>query len=189
MSFEDCKAFLCPSAAGHNFCGGFASWTHHASFLLALAVLPLLMQACGLFRDAEPEPDNVSETRSELIAAAGGFICLYREGANPVDLLYVKSTANEAGLQVIFKIAESAVIPEAIRKGWGDVAVGFTEAEAKKLKLGLRVIPLPRAENELREDAGTNVLLLRSGDDYLDDLLNPAKQNRPSPDTDTIPLP
>ncbi len=157
--------------------------------LLAFAFLSLLVQSCSLFEDAKPEPDTVSETRSQLIAAAGGFICLYREGANPLNLIYVQNTANEAGLQVVFKIAESAVIPEAIRKGWGDVAVGFTEAEAKKLKLNLRVIPMPRAENELREDAGTNVLLLRSGDDYLDDLLNPAKQNRQSPDADTIPLP
>ena len=97
--------------------------------LLASAFLPFLVSSCALFGDAKPEPDTVSETRSQLIAATGGFICLYREGANPVDLLYVKSTANEAGLQVVFKIAESSVIPEAIRKGWGDVAVGFTEAE------------------------------------------------------------
>ena len=187
MSFEDCKVFLCPSTAGHNFSGGFASRTRHAAFLLVFAVLPLLVQSCSIFGEPEPEPDNVSETRSELIAAAGGFICLYREGANPVDLLYVKSTANEAGLQVIFKIAESAVIPEAIRKGWGDVAVGFTEAEAKKL--GLRTVPLPHAENELREDAGTSVILLRSADTFLDALLNPNKQKKPSPDADIIPLP
>ena len=148
----------------------------HAFSIPALVVLPLLLQSCGMFGEAKPEPDNVSETRSQLIAAAGGFICLYREGANPVDLLYVKSTANEAGFQVVFKIAESAVIPEAIRKGWGDVAVGFTEAEAKKLKLGLRIVPLPRLEDEFREDAGTNVILLRSADDYLDGLLNPNKQ-------------
>lgn len=158
-----------------------------ASFLLVFAGLALLVSSCALFEDAKPEPDNVSPTRSQLIAAAGGFICLYREGANPVDLLYVKSTANEAGFQVVFKIAESSVIPEAIRKGWGDVAVGFTEAEAKKL--GLRVIPLPRAENELREDAGTNVLLLRSADEFLDNLLNPDKQNKPAADSDIIPLP
>ena len=155
--------------------------------LLALALLPFSLCSCALFGDPEPEPDTVSPTRSQLIAAAGGFICLYREGANPVDLLYVKSTANEAGLQVVFKIAESSVIPEAIRKGWGDVAVGFTEAEAKKL--GLRTIPLPRAENEdFREDAGTNVLLLRSGDEYLDALLNPEKQENPSSESDFIPL-
>ena len=179
MNLERCKAFLCPSAAGHYFSGGLAS--------LALAFLPFFMHSCALFEDAKPEPDNVSPTRSQLIAATGGFICLYREGANPVDLLYVKGTANEAGLQVVFKIAESSVIPEAIRKGWGDVAVGFTEAEAKKL--GLRVIPLPRAENEIRENAGTNVLLLRSADEYLDNLLNPNKQNKPAADTDVIPLP
>ena len=155
--------------------------------LLAFAFLALYVQSCALFEDAKPEPDTVSPTRSQLIAAAGGFICLYREGANPVDLLYVKSTANIAGLQVVFKIAESAVIPEAIRKGWGDVAVGYTEAEAKKL--GLRVVPLPRAENEIREDAGTNVLLLRSADDYLDNLLNPDKQNKPAADSDVIFLP
>ena len=162
--------------------------TVRAALLLACAVLPLLATSCGLFGESKPEPDTVSETRSQLIAAAGGFICLYREGANPLNLIYVQNTANDAGLQVVFKIAESSVIPEAIRKGWGDVAVGFTEAEVKKLKLGLRVIPLPRAENELREDAGTNVLLLRSGDDYLDNLLNPAKQNKQSPD-DVVPLP
>ena len=156
-------------------------------FLLAFAFLPFLVCSCVLFEDAKPEPDNVSPTRSQLIAATGGFICLYREGANPIDLLYVKSTANEAGFQVVFKIAESSVIPEAIRKGWGDDAVGFTEAETKKL--GLRVIPLPRAENELREDAGTNVLLLRSADEFLDNLLNPDKQNKPPSDTDIIPLP
>lgn len=179
MSLKTCKAFLCPSAAGHSFRGGFAS--------LALALLPLFASSCALFEDANPEPDNVSPTRSQLIAATGGFICLYREGANPVDLLYVKSTANEAGFQVVYKIAESSVIPEAIRKGWGDVAVGFTDAEAKKL--GLRTIPLPRAENELREDAGTNVILLRSGDDFLDNLLNPDKQKKPLPDADgPIPL-
>ena len=155
--------------------------------LLALVLLPSFLCSCALFGEATPEPDTVSPTRSQLIAAAGGFICLYRDGANPLDLLYVKSTANEAGFQVVFKIAESSVIPEAIRKGWGDVAVGFTEAEAKKL--GLRVIPLPRAENEIRENAGTNVLLLRSADEYLDNLLNPNKQNKPAADTDVIPLP
>ena len=160
--------------------------TVRASFLLVFTSLALLVQSCALFEEAKPEPDTVSATRSQLIAAAGGFICLYREGANPLDLLYVKSTANEAGLQVVFKIAESAVIPEAIRKGWGDVAVGYTEAEAKKL--GLRVVPLPRDEYELREDAGTNVLLLRSADEYLDNLLNPDKQNKQSSDPDVIPL-
>ncbi len=155
---------------------------------VALALLLFSASSCALFEDAKPEPDNVSPTRSQLIAATGGFICLYREGANPVDLLYVKSTANEAGFQVVFKIAESSVIPEAIRKGWGDVAVGFTEAEAKKL--GLRTVPLPRAENEeFREDAGTNVLLLRSADEYLDNLLNPDKQKKPSSDPNVIPLP
>lgn len=156
--------------------------------LVALALLLFSASSCALFEDAKPEPDNVSPTRSQLIAATGGFICLYREGANPVDLLYVKSTANEAGFQVVYKIAESSVIPEAIRKGWGDVAVGFTEAEAKKL--GLRTVPLPRAENELREDAGTNVILLRSGDEFLDNLLNPEKQKKPLPESDgPIPLP
>ena len=144
--------------------------------LLTACALPaaMLLQSC-LVVSEKTTPDNVSETRSQLIAAAGGFICLYREGANPVDLLYVKDTANAAGLQVVFKIAESSVIPEAIRKGWGDVAVGYTEAEAKKL--GLRVIPLPRNENEFREDAGTNVILLRSADEFLDSLLNPEKKN------------
>ncbi|MBR4718348.1 MAG: hypothetical protein IKP09_09850, partial [Lentisphaeria bacterium] len=63
----------------------------------------------------------------------------------------------------------------------------FTEAEAKKL--GLRTVPLPRAENELREDAGTNVILLRSGDEFLDALLNPDKQEKPSPESGVIPLP
>ena len=155
--------------------------------LTALALLSFFVSSCALFEDAKPEPDNISPTRTQLIAATGGFICLYREGANPVDLLYVKSTANEAGFQVVFKIAESSVIPEAIRKGWGDVAVGFTEAEAKKL--GLRVIPLPRAENEIREDAGTNVILLRSGDEFLDALLNPDKQKKPSPESGGVPLP
>ena len=155
--------------------------------LTALALLSFFVSSCALFEDAKPEPDNISPTRTQLIAAIGGFICLYREGANPVDLLYVKSTANEAGFQVVFKIAESSVIPEAIRKGWGDVAVGFTEAEAKKL--GLRVIPLPRAENEIREDAGTNVILLRSADEFLDKLLNPNKQKKPSSESDgSIPL-
>ena len=181
MNLERCKAFLCPSAAGHYFSGGLAS--------LALAFLPFFMYSCALFEDAKPEPDTVSPTRSQLIAAAGGFICLYREGANPLDLIYVQNTANKAGLQVVFKIAESSVIPEAIRKGWGDVAVGFTSAEVKKLNLGLRVVPLPPAENEFREDAGTNVLLLRSADEFLDSLLNPEKQNSPLPDTDVIPLP
>ena len=154
--------------------------------LLALVILPFSLCSCAMFEEAQPEPDNVSPTRSQLIAAAGGFICLYREGANPVDLLYVKDTANAAGLQVVFKIAESEVIPEAIRKGWGDVAVGFTEAEAKKL--GLRIVPLPRREDEFSPDAGTNVLLLRSADGYLDALLNPGKQNKLSPDADLIPF-
>ena len=160
-----------------------------AAFLLVFAVLPLLVQSCAYWKHIKQEPDNVSETRSQLIVAAGGFICLYREGANPLDLIYVQNTANKAGLQVVFKIAESSVIPEAIRKGWGDVAVGFTAAEVKKLILGLRVVPLPPAENEFREDAGTNVLLLRSADEFLDSLLNPEKQNSPLPDTDVIPLP
>ena len=182
MNCGNRKAFPFPSEAGHSFRGGFAS-------LLVFALLALLVQSCGIFGDPKPEPDTVSETRSQLIAAAGGFICLYREGANPLDLIYVKTTANDAGLQVVFKIAESSVIPEAIRKGWGDVAVGFTEAEAKKLNLGLRIVPLPRAENEILEDAGTNVLLLRSADEYLDGLLNPDKQNKPAADTDVIPLP
>ena len=155
--------------------------------LFTFALLLFSASSCALFEDAKPEQDNVSPDRSQLIAAAGGFICLYREGANPVDLLYVKSTANEAGFQVVFKIAETAVIPEAIRKGWGDAAVGFTEAEAKKL--GLRTVPLPRAENELREDAGTNVILLRSGDEFLDALLNPDKQEKPSPESGGVPLP
>ena len=148
-----------------------------AAAILAAAILaaaPALFLT-GCVSGAGSEPDTVSENRSQLIAAAGGFICLYREGANPVDLLYVKETANAAGLQVVFKIAESAVIPEAIRKGWGDAAVGFTEAEAKKL--GLRMVPLPRNENEFREDAGTNVILLRSADEFLDSLLNPEKKN------------
>ena len=182
MNRRNRKAFPCPSAAGHDFRGGFVS-------LLVFAIFPLLVQSCALFREATSEPDTVSETRSQLIAAAGGFICLYREGANPLDLIYVQETANNAGLQVVFRIADSAVIPEAVRKGWGDVAVGYTEAEAKKLKLGMRVIPLPRAENEFREDAGTNVLLLRSADEFLDDLLNPDKQDKTSSDADVIPLP
>ena len=138
----------------------------------ALAAVLLLSSCVG---GAKAEPDTVSETRSQLISVAGGFICLYREGANPVDLLYVKDTANAAGLQVVFKIAESEIIPEAIRKGWGDVAVGFTRAEAKKL--GLRIVPLPPREDELTSDAGSNVLLLRSADGYLDALLNPEKRN------------
>ena len=155
--------------------------------LFSLVFLPFFVSSCALLEDAKPESDNVSSTRTQLIAATGGFICLYRDGANPVDLLYVKSTANEAGFQVVFKIAESSVIPEAIRKGWGDVAVGFTEAETKKL--GLRVIPLPRAENELREDAGTNVILLRSADEFLDNLLNPDKQKKTSSASDgPIPI-
>ena len=171
------KASPCRSAAGRSFNGGFPLRRIRPfplACILASAWLSLLMQSCGIFGEATPEPDTVSETRSQLIAAAGGFICLYREGANPVDLLYVKSTANEAGFQVVFKIAESSVIPEALRKGWGDVAVGFTEAEAKKF--GFRTVPLPRDEYELREDAGTNVILLRSGDEFLDALLNPAKR-------------
>lgn len=146
-------------------------------FLLlpVFAAIPTALPLSSCVGGAKAEPDTVSETRSQLISVAGGFICLYREGANPVDLLYVKDTANAAGLQVVFKIAESEIIPEAIRKGWGDVAVGFTEAEAKKL--GLRIVPLPRREDEFAPDAGTNVLLLRSADSYLDALLNPAKRN------------
>lgn len=143
--------------------------------LPVFAALPAALVLSSCVSGAKAEPDTVSEARSQLIAAAGGFICLYREGANPVDLLYVKDTANAAGLQVVFKIAESEIIPEAIRKGWGDVAVGFTEAEAKKL--GLRIVPLPRREDEFAPDAGTNVLLLRTADGYLDALLNPAKRN------------
>ena len=145
-------------------------------FRLLAYIVPaaLLLQSCVVVSE-KTTPDNVSETRSQLIAAAGGFICLYREGANPVDLLYVKDTANAAGLQVVFKIAEPEIIPEAIQKGWGDVAVGFTAAEAKKF--GMRIVPLPRTEEEPAKDAGTSVLLLRSADDYLDGLLNPAKRN------------
>ena len=143
--------------------------------LPVFAAVPAALLLPSCVTGAKAEPDTVSEGRSQLIAAAGGFICLYREGANPVDLLYVKDTANAAGLQVVFKIAESEVIPEAIRTGWGDVAVGFTEAEAKKL--GLRIVPLPRREDEFAPDAGTNVLLLRTADGYLDALLNPGKQN------------
>ena len=136
----------------------------------------LLLQSCVVVSE-KTTPDNVSETRSQLIAAAGGFICLYREGANPVDLLYVKDTANAAGLQVVFKIAEPEIIPEAIYKGWGDVAVGFTESEAKKL--GLRTVPLPRSEEESAsaKEGDASVLLLRSADEFLDNLLNPAKRN------------
>lgn len=155
-------------------------------FFLLLAAIPALIfpSACSSFGNGGPEPDTVSPTRSQLIAAAGGFICLYRDGANPTDLLYVKDTANKAGLQVIFKIAESEVIPEALRKGWGDVAVGFTEAEVKKL--GLRTIRLPRAEDEFSKDAGTNVILLRSGDVFLDELLNPNKNKSTLPEPDGL---
>jgi len=138
------------------------------------AAASALLATPGCFSDASREPDTVSETRSQLIAAVGGFICLYREGANPLDLLYVKDTANKAGFQVVFKIAEPEVIPEAIRKGWGDVAVGFTEAEAKKS--GLRTISLPRIDEETAEDAPARILLLRSADDFLDALLNPDKK-------------
>ena len=157
--------------------------------LLAAGALPavLLLQSCVFVSVKSTPDDSVSDTRSQLIAAAGGFICLYREGANPADLLYVKDTANAAGLQVVFKIAEPEIIPEAIHKGWGDVAVGFTEAEAKKL--GLRTIPLPRGEEEASSKKDSSVLLLRSADDYLDALLNPGKQNKLSPDTDVIPFP
>ena len=145
--------------------------------LLTLCALPafLLLQSCVFVAVKSTPDDAVSETRSQLIAAAGGFICLYREGANPVDLLYVKDTANAAGLQVVFKIAEPEVIPEAIFKGWGDVAVGFTEVEAKKF--GLRSVPLPRGEDESEKKTDASVLLLRASDDYLDGLLNPAKRN------------
>ena len=158
------------------------------TLLLVPAVLAAALQSC-IFGPSEPPADTVSPERSQLIAAAGGFICLYRAGANPADLLYVQSAAGDVGLQVVFKIAESSVIPEAIRKGWGDVAVGYTEAEAKRIKPALRIVPLPPAENELREDAGTNVLLLRSADEYLDNLLNPNKQDKRSSGTDVIPLP
>ena len=149
--------------------------------VLLLAAVPSVsvLSSC-VFGKNDAEPDTVSATRSQLIAAAGGFICLYRDGANPADLLYVKDTANKAGLQVVFKIAESEVIAEAVRKGWGDVAVGFTEAEAKRF--GLRIVPLPRAEGDFKADAGTNVILLRSADDFLDALLNPEKRKPDSPD-------
>ncbi len=140
--------------------------------LLGLASLAALFQSC-IFGGAEIPPDTVSPERTQLIVAAGGFICLYRSGANPADLLYVKAAANDAGLEVVFKIAESAVIPEAIRKGWGDVAVGFTSGEAKGL--GLRVVSVPRAADEFNEDAGSGVYLLRSGDTFLESLLDPDK--------------
>ena len=140
--------------------------------LLGLASLAALLQSC-IFGGAEIPPDTVSPERTQLILAAGGFICLYRSGANPADLLYVKAAANDAGLEVVFKIAESAVIPEAIRKGWGDVAVGFTSGEAKGL--GLRVVSVPRAADEFNEDAGSGVYLLRSGDTFLESLLDPDK--------------
>ncbi len=140
--------------------------------LHGLAYLAALFQSC-IFGGAEIPPDTVSPERTQLIVAAGGFICLYRSGANPADLLYVKAAANDAGLEVVFKIAESAVIPEAIRKGWGDVAVGFTSGEAKGL--GLRVVSVPRAADEFNEDAGSGVYLLRSGDAFLESLLDPDK--------------
>ena len=140
---------------------------------LAPAILAAALQSC-IFGSSDPPADTVSPERSQLIAAAGGFICLYRAGANPADLLYVQSAAGDAGLQVVFKIAESSVIPEAIRKGWGDVAVGFTEAEVKNL--GLRVVSVPRSTGEFSEDAGTGVYLLRSGDTLLDAVLDPAKK-------------
>ena len=140
--------------------------------LLAFTVFAALLQSC-IFGGAEIPPDTVSPERTQLIVAAGGFICLYRAGANPADLLYVKAAANDAGLEVVFKIAESAVIPEAIRKGWGDVAVGFTSGEAKNL--GLRVVSVPRAADEFNEDAGSGVYLLRSGDEFLESLLDPGK--------------
>ena len=145
----------------------------HAFLLPILAVFSLLAQSCGIFGEAKPEPDTVSPERTQLIVAAGGFICLYRQGANPADLLYVKAAANDAGLQVVFKIAESSVIPEAIRKGWGDVAVGFTQAEAKNF--GLRMVAVPRSKDEFSEDAGSGVYLLRSGDTFLESLLDPDK--------------
>lgn len=140
--------------------------------LLAFAVFASILQSC-IFGGAEIPPDTVSPERTQLIVAAGGFICLYRSGANPADLLYVKAAANDAGLEVVFKIAESAVIPEAISKGWGDVAVGFTSGEAKGL--GLRVVSVPRAADEFNEDAGSGVYLLRSGDTFLESLLDPDK--------------
>ena len=149
------------------------------SLMMLAAVQAILLLASCIFGKTEAEPDTISADRSQLIAAVGGFICLYREGANPADLLYVKDTANSAGFQVIFKIAESEVIPEAVRKGWGDVAVGFTAAEAKKL--GLRIVPLPRVESDVKADAGTNVILLRSADEFLDALLNPEKRKKESP--------
>jgi len=143
------------------------------AFLPVLAsAAAVLLQSC-FFGSAEIPPDDVSPERTQLIVAAGGFICLYREGANPADLLYVKAAANDAGLQVVFKIAESSVIPEAIRKGWGDVAVGFTQGEAKKL--GLRIVAVPRSPDVFHEDAGSGVYLLRSGDTFLESLLDPTK--------------
>ena len=140
--------------------------------LLCAATAAALLQSC-IFGSAEPPRDTVSPERTQLIVAAGGFICLYRAGANPADLLYVKAAANDAGLEVVFKIAESAVIPEAIRKGWGDVAVGFTSGEANNL--GLRVVSVPRAADEFNEDAGSGVYLLRSGDEFLESLLDPGR--------------
>ena len=57
--------------------------------LIALALFSFFASSCALFEDAKPEPDNVSPTRTQLIAATGGFICLYRDGANPVDLHFL----------------------------------------------------------------------------------------------------
>ena len=148
--------------------------------LTAAAAAAAFSTLPGCFSDSAV-PDTVSGTRSQLIAAAGGFICLYREGANPVDLLYVKDTANRAGFQVVFKIAEPEIIPEAVRKGWGDVAVGFKEADAKKY--GLRTVPLPRVDGDSAGSAPGSILLIRSADDFLDALLNPDKKS----DTPMLP--
>ena len=162
----------------------------HRSFrpiLLCVASAAALLQSC-IFGGAEIPTDTVSPERTQLIVAAGGFICLYRAGTNPADLLYVKAAANDVGLEVVFKIAESAVIPEAIRKGWGDVAVGFTEGEAKNL--GLRIVSVPRAADEFNEDAGTGVYLLRSGDEFLEALLDPGKHPAVDPaELRNVPLP
>ena len=54
--------------------------------LLCLASAAAILQSC-IFGGTEIPEDTVSPERTQLIVAAGGFICLYRAGANPAELL------------------------------------------------------------------------------------------------------
>ena len=73
------------------------------SLMRLAAVLSVAVLSSCVFGKKDAEPDTVSATRSQLIAAAGGFICLYREGANPVDLHFLGKAQTDFILCPAFK--------------------------------------------------------------------------------------